>query len=311
MAGFWRGLTNIASQGVLGAEAGREDTQRRLLAAAARKRQESQEDEAAQLRRIQALREAREAGLDVRPVATERSGDVPPTTNPAGPSVSSEAGPAAKAKPTRIGTVAGMDISIPEKYESKAVRDARSMREAGMGPKQTLPERIAELRGQGMKPEEAVRTARMEFGQLDPVETRRRIHALGPAPSSKDSGSDAAEKRAAYVLRRAAQLTRPTTNYLGVPQPGMSRAEAEQMAGEEYDRRHQTKTGVAPPSAQPGQTGNIQLPPSPNPTTQPTAGAGGAGDKKVEVVATAAQQARAAVDPQYKAFLKAKGVKVQ
>lgn len=315
------GIASALAQGLGGWEEGRDEAQRKMLALAAKRRAQQEKDEERELRRLAALREAAEAGLLVSPAGSSRSGDTPPTTNPTGPSISSEAGPASKADPTPVATVGGHTIAIPPNLEPKNVRDRRAMIAAGLEkpPAQTLPERIAELRKGGMKPEEAVRNARLEFGHPDPVDTRRRMDELGPRPSSRQEGATP-DKRAEFILRRAPELQKPSTDPVtGVPVRGMSRDAAEAQAGEEYDRAygHSRRGSTAPgpdrAGAPRGMAGMRNAPAPPNrgtKTTQPTAGAGGAGDKAAEKTATPQQAARAAVDTAYASFLRAKGLKL-
>jgi hypothetical protein len=104
------------------------------------------------------------------------------------------------------------------------------------------------------------------------------------------------EKRAAYVLKRAALLQKPTKGSYGRVVPGMDRATAEATAGEEYDN----VTGAAPSdgsepparSGKNGKSGDIVLPP--NPTAKPAL--------------SPADAARAASDPGFKAWLVKKGM---
>lgn len=302
MPGFWSGLAHVGARAAIGAGAGEEDAQRKMLALAAARRQQQREDEELNLKKISAVREAADAGLVVTPTAGERSGDQPPTTNPVGPSITQEAGPAAtKAKPTRVGTVAGMDIAVPDHLESKAVRDRKALVDAGLAekPELSLHQRIIELRGQGMKPEDAIRQARQEFGQEDPAEAHRRNRDYDVAHPTRRSGEGGGtpESRARYVLRRAAQLTQSKKVGYRV-QPGLDRAAAEQQAGEEYDRVHGIDTGVATPSAQPT-TGHASKPaPAPSAAATPQAGGDGLSD---------ADRKMAAVDPAFKAWLIRKG----
>lgn len=293
MAGFWSGLAHVGARAAIGIGAGQEDAQRKMLALAAQRRQQQREDEELNIKKISAVREAADAGLVVTPTAGERSGDQSPTTNPVGPSITQEAGPAAtKVKPTRVGTVAGMDISVPEGLESKAVRDRKALVDAGLAerPEQSLHQRIIELRGQGMKPEDAIRQARQEFGQEDPAEAHRRnrdYDVAHPTRRPGDSSGGTPEGRARYILSRASQLTQSKKVGYRV-QPGLDRAAAEAQAGEEYDRVHGVETGVTTPSA------------LPSPAAKPPAAPSG------DTLSTADQQ-MAAKDPKFRAWLISKG----
>jgi hypothetical protein len=300
--GFWTGLTGVAARGAVGIAEGEEDATRKMLAAAARKRQETREDEESGIRRMEAIAKARDAGLIVSPQAGERSGDQSPTTNPVGPSITQEAGPAAtKAKPTRVGSVGGMDISVPEgPVVPKSVRDKQTAIAAGIekAPEQTLHGRIIELRGQGMKPEDAIAQARQEYGlapiDMNPIGTftkKRRIEASIPVGGGNGSGGTP-ERRAAYILRRASQLTQPKKVGYRV-QPGLDRAAAEAQAGDEYDRVHGVDAGG---DINLGSTGHASKPaPAPSKVAQPTAGAQPNTPHKVDE-ATLRAQAKAAID---------------
>lgn len=308
MAGFGTGLVHALAVGTEGAGIGEEEHQQKLLARAAAQRAQANQSEELNLKRIHALAAAAEAGLTVAPTGGERSGD----SGPGGSDQpSAEAGPAASANPTRLGTVAGNDITVPAHLESKAVRSAREMKAAGLGPKQTLHERVMELRQQGTPMADAITQARGEFGEApltDPTIQHQKNRLFDVKHPTRGSGDGATpESRAKYVLRRASDLQKARKVGYRV-QPGMARPDAEQTAGEEWDRVHGIDTGVTPPSAKPGPGkavdpgGDIVLPGS----ASPTAG----GDNTLKTP-TAQQQARSTVDPQYKAYLKANKYKVQ
>jgi hypothetical protein len=293
MPSFGTGLAHSLAVGVEGYGVGDLENQQRLLALAAQRRAQALEADKVNTSHIEALAKAAEAGLTVAPTPGERSGDesvdnVGSTTNP-------EAGPAANnAKPTRLGSINGMDISVPPGLESKPVRDARAMKAAGLGPKQTLHERVMELRNGGMPMDQAIKQARGEFGQdPDPRSTYRanRDYAVThPTRSSADGATP--ESRAKYVLRRASDLQKARKVGYRV-QPGMDRQTAEQTAGEEWDRVHGIETQVTTPSAKaaPAQRkdtgGNIDL---------------GASD----TLSTADRQ-MAAKDPKFRSWLISKG----
>jgi hypothetical protein len=300
--GFVSGLIHAGAVGATGYAEGQDENQRKMLALAQQRRAQQREDEEADLKRIDALAKARDAGLTVTPQASERSGD---TFGSVGASIRGVAGPAEEAKPTRVGTVAGMDITVPDKYEPKAVRDKRAAIEAGVEkpPEQTLHGRIIELRSQGMKPEDAIRQARQEFGQEDPMALHRQkrdYDVTHPTRSSSDGATP--ERRAAYVLRRASQLTQakrdPSSPYIRRMIPGMSRSDAEQQAGEEYDRVHGIETQVTTPSAKtaPATNGTTPPPPANDPRLNRTGDA-----------LSPADQAMAAKDPKFRAWLISKG----
>lgn len=314
MPGFLGGLAHVAAVGGTAYADQQDEEQRKLLAQAQLRRSQRLADRKAELDEIEALTKARESGMTISPSGGSRSGDTPPTTNSAGPSITPEAGPAAKAPPTRIGTIAGMDVTVPEKYEPKAVRDKRAAIDAGVEkpPEQTLHGRIIELRGSGMKPEDAIKQARQEFGMEDPTlqhQKNRLFDVRNPTRSGSSSGATP-ERRAQYVLRRASQLQKPTRGKFNLMQPGMPRAQAEQMAGEEYDRVHNVEGGGDSSAAAPSsQAGDINL--GTSKTAQPTAGAGGAGDAAPkQKTVSPADRAKAAVDPAFRAWLTRKGYKL-
>jgi hypothetical protein len=294
MPGFGTGLAHALAVGVEGYGTGDLENQQRLLALAAQRRAQALEADKANTSRIDALAKAAEAGLTVSPSPGERSGEE--TADNGGSSTSPEAGPAVNnAKPTRLGSINGMDISVPPGLESKAVRDARAMKAAGMGPKQTLHERVMELRNGGMPMDQAIKQARGEFGEdPDPQATHRANRKFDVANPTRRSSSDGAtpESRAKYVLRRASDLQKARKVGYRV-QPGMDRATAEQTAGDEWDRVHGIETQVTTPSAKtapapkPAATGDINL---------------AAGD----TLSTADRQ-MAAKDPKFRAWLISKG----
>jgi hypothetical protein len=294
MPSFGTGLAHSLAVGVEGYGVGDIENQQRLLALAAQRRAQALEADKVNTSHIEALAKAAESGLTVAPTPGERSGDE--TVDNVGSTTSPEAGPAANnAKPTRLGSINGMDISVPPGLESKPVRDARAMRAAGMGPKQTLHERVMELRNGGMPMDQAIKQARGEFGQdPDPQATHQANRRFDVTHPTRRPGGDGAtpESRAKYVLRRASDLQKPKKVGYRV-QPGMDRQTAEQTAGEEWDRVHGIETQTTTPSAKaaPAQRkdtgGNIDL---------------GAGNGL-----SPADQAMAAKDPKFRAWLISKG----
>lgn len=295
MAGFGSGLAHALAVGTEGYGTGELENQQRLLALAAQRRAQALEADKANTSHIEALAKAAEAGLTVAPTPGERSGEE--TADSGGSSTSPEAGPAAThAKPTRLGSINGMDISVPPGLESKAIRDARAMRAAGMGPKPTLHERVMELRNGGMPMDQAIKQARGEFGQdPDPRATYRsnRDYAVDH-PTRRPGDGATPESRAKYVLRRASDLQKARKVGYRV-QPGMDRASAEQTAGDEWDRVHGIDTQVTTPSAK----------------TAPVAGRakdpGGDINLAASDTLSTADQQMAAKDPKFRAWLVSKG----
>lgn len=294
MAGFGSGLAHALAVGAEGYGTGELENQQRLLALAAQRRAQAMEADKANTSHIEALAKAAEAGLTVAPTPGERSGEESPDSG--GSPTSPEAGPAAThAKPTRLGSINGMDISVPPGLESKAIRDARAMRAAGMGPKPTLHERVMELRQGGMPMDQAIKQARGEFGQdPDPQATHQANRRFDvDHPTRRPAGDGATpESRAKYVLRRASDLQKARKVGYRV-QPGMDRPTAEQTAGEEWDRVHGIETQVTTPSAK----------------TAPGSRRDAGGDINLaasDTLSTADQQ-MAAKDPKFRAWLVSKG----
>lgn len=312
MPGFVSGLIHATTAGLTGYEQGQDEQQRKMLAAAALKRTQAREDEELGMKRLEALAKARDAGLNVTPQASERSGDSP--FNSVGVQIRGLAGPAEEAKPTRVGTIGGMDVTVPDgPVLPKSVRDKKAAIAAGVekAPDQTLHERITELRGQGMKPEDAITQARQEFGQEDPTaqHQKNRLFDVQHPTRSGAGANGTPERRAAYVLRRAAQLTASKRSPLGLPVPGLPRAQAEQQAGEEYDRVHGIDTQVTTPSAKvsPQSKGDIVLPGSSAVTRSEAGGQPSTPPKASADTLSDADRKMATVDPAFRAWLKRKG----
>jgi hypothetical protein len=193
--GFVSGLIHAGAVGATGYAEGQDENQRKMLALAQQRRAQQREDEEADLKRIDALAKARDAGLTVTPQASERSGD---TFGSVGTSIRGVAGPAEEAKPTRVGTVAGMDITVPDKYEPKAVRDKRAAIEAGVEkpPEQTLEEydRVHGIETQVTTP--SAKTAPATNGTTPPPPANDpRLNRTGDALSPADQAMAAKDPK--------------------------------------------------------------------------------------------------------------------
>lgn len=253
MPGFGSGLAHAIAEGVEGYDSGELTNLQQRLAMAQWLRTDRRENQKMDIERLNTLAKAAEAGLNVTPQSSGTPGDTPPTGQQPVDGISSEAGPAAKAPPTRIGSVGGYDIQIPEGgVGSKAVRDKKELIRAGLEkkPQQTLRERILELRGQGVAPMDAVRQARQEFGMDPPFADRRKIEATTPIPRQPPNPTTESDHRRNYILRRAADLQKDHKVGYRVVR-GVDRATAEQQAADEYDSVYNSE--AAPRSTTPGQ----------------------------------------------------------
>lgn len=129
------------------------------------------------------------------------------------------------------------------------------------------------------------------------------LHGLPPrAGATPTDNGPTPQKRALYILRRAAQLTQPqkAPGLMGATKivPGLSRPEAEQRAGEEYDNVYGTSTGAVSAPFSPSSTPPTARAPQTNRATDPGGDINlGGGDPTSEFATLAGKYRRALGTP--------------